>query len=424
MRFLIADYSGHPFQVQLSRELARRGHQVRHVYFAGFQTPKGKLQKTADDPAEFEIRALTLDEPFAKDRFRRRRRQEIQVGHLFADQIDDFHPDVVLSSNLPLDCQKKFQAAALRHGCRFLFWLQDIYSVAIARVVSRKAPVVGHAIGAFYRWLEFTMLRRSDGVVAITADFAPIIVANGVSPERIAVVENWAPLDELTPLPRDNPWGQANFRADGVRFVYSGTLGYKHDPRLMLELAQQVPDAEVVVFSEGTVARGLGEQAAELGVTNLSIRPWVDYHDLPAMLSAADVFLSVIEPEAGVYSVPSKILTYLAVGRPILAAIPPENLAARLVTDHNAGTVVAPGDHAGFIAGAARLAADPALRAQMGENGRNYALRNFDVTLIADKFVDLVRGLEPRHTVGEVVHEDRSRSWRRWFYWRPSGQAA
>jgi hypothetical protein len=51
MRILVSDYSGHPFQVQLSRELARRGHSVTHTYSAGFQSPKGNLSVGDDDPA-------------------------------------------------------------------------------------------------------------------------------------------------------------------------------------------------------------------------------------------------------------------------------------------------------------------------------------------------------------------------------------
>src|SRR5450631_3453912 len=42
-RILLNDYCGHPFQVELSRELARRGHEVLHVYSADDQTPKGDL---------------------------------------------------------------------------------------------------------------------------------------------------------------------------------------------------------------------------------------------------------------------------------------------------------------------------------------------------------------------------------------------
>lgn len=41
MRLLVHDYSGHPHQVQLSRELAKRGHEVLHLYAGFLQTPRG-----------------------------------------------------------------------------------------------------------------------------------------------------------------------------------------------------------------------------------------------------------------------------------------------------------------------------------------------------------------------------------------------
>ena len=51
MHLLIHDYSGHPFQVQLSRALARRGHRVTHLYNASNPTtPKGGLARRGDDP--------------------------------------------------------------------------------------------------------------------------------------------------------------------------------------------------------------------------------------------------------------------------------------------------------------------------------------------------------------------------------------
>ena len=45
MRILINDHAGHPFQVQLSRKLAERGHKVLHTYCASVQQPRGALQK-------------------------------------------------------------------------------------------------------------------------------------------------------------------------------------------------------------------------------------------------------------------------------------------------------------------------------------------------------------------------------------------
>ena len=44
MRILVNDYAGHPFQLQLSRSLARDGHTVLHTYFGAYQTPKGRTE--------------------------------------------------------------------------------------------------------------------------------------------------------------------------------------------------------------------------------------------------------------------------------------------------------------------------------------------------------------------------------------------
>lgn len=390
LKILLSDYSGHPFQVQLSRELARRGHTVRHTYSAGFQTPKGNLVRQPHDPDGFDIVPVRNAKPFAKTTFYRRRQQEIEIGHRLADQIAEFRPDVVVSSNAPLDTQRVFQRAAKRHGAKFVFWLQDIYSEAISRVIPEKIPVAGHAIAAWYRHLEFSMLKASDKIVAITQDFAPILTAQGVSSDAIAVLENWAPADELPLHPRENDWAAANM-PDGLRIVYSGTLGYKHNPALLVEMARRNPQAHVMIFSEGPVADGVKDEAAREGLTNLHVRPWVPFADLPKMLSAADVFVAVIEPEAGVYSVPSKILTYLAIGRPILASVPDANLASRLIERNQAGFTSAPGSDERLLDALAHLAADPDLRARLGDNGRAYAATTFDIQAIGDRFLSVLQ---------------------------------
>ena len=403
MRILLSDYSGHPFQVQLSRELARRGHEVLHLHFAGFQTPKGNLVRSPKDPETFDIAAVNTKSAFLKGKFARRRKQEIEVGHAMAAELRRFAPDVVISSNAPLDTQRIFQRAAREAGAGFVYWLQDIYSEAIARVVPRKLPVIGHAVAAYYSWLEFHMLRASDRVVAITADFVPVLGARGVSEDRIAVVENWAPLNELPLHPRDNDWADENMSGQGIRFVYSGTLGYKHDPSLLLSLAQRIPQAHVHVFSEGEAASALAADGLKRRVPNLSVHSWVAFADLPKMLSGADVFVAMIEAEAGAYSVPSKILTYLAVGRPILASVPHENLSSRLLAQNEAGVVAPPADRAAFLGEAVRLAGDVELRQRMGDNGRAYACGTFDINLIANRFETILAPLASKRCYPEGV---------------------
>jgi glycosyltransferase involved in cell wall biosynthesis len=114
--------------------------------------------------------------------------------------------------------------------------------------------------------------------------------------------------------------------------------------------------------------------------------------NLPQVLAAADVLVAMIDNEAGRFAVPSKVQSYLCAGRPILLAAPRENLAARTVVRANAGIVVEPDDTEGFLAAAAKLRADPDLRAELGSNGRAYAEHTFNLDRIADAFEAVLSG--------------------------------
>jgi colanic acid biosynthesis glycosyl transferase WcaI len=257
VKILVSDYSGHPFQVQLARQLSAMGHEVAHVYFAGFQTPKGDLQPRQDDPSGFSIHPVTLEERFDKQSFLKRRTQEINVGKRIGRIIEEYNPDVVLSSNAPLDAQRSILRASRRTGARFAFWLQDIYSEAIKGILQKKFGFVGRQIGLYYQRMEVRLLRRSNLIVAISDDFTKFLRDHRIS-ERVVVVENWVPLSAF--LPPENSAGRPG---GAFRFVYAGTLGYKHDLQMLLLLAKET-DAEVRVYSEGPGADHLRQQAALL----------------------------------------------------------------------------------------------------------------------------------------------------------------
>ncbi|HEV2746387.1 MAG TPA: glycosyltransferase family 4 protein [Allosphingosinicella sp.] len=400
MRIVVSDYSGHPFQVQLSRALAALGHQVLHLYSASFQTPKGDLLRRDDDPPGFEIKGMRSAEAFRKDSFVKRRRQEIEMGGLIGGEIARFGPDVVFSSNAPIDTQVHIRRAARAAGAKFVFWVQDLYGEAIWRILRAKFWIFGDAVGRLYSAIERRLIRSSHHVVAISAEFKALIARRaGIAAEKVTVIENWAPLAEVPVAARDNAWAVANLPPSPVRFVYSGTLGFKHDPGLLLKIAQNV-GGHVIVFSEGKAAEALARDAAAAGVGNLIVRDWLPFGDLPQALAGGDVLIVILEPDAGIFSVPSKVLTYLCAGRPILGSVPKSNLAARIILGAKAGLVEEPGDYAALIAAARRLEADAAIRAEMGANARAYAEKVFDIDTIAGKFATIAARLA-RPTSGD-----------------------
>ena len=151
-------------------------------------------------------------------------------------------------------------------------------------------------------------------------------------------------------------------------FLYSGTLGFKHDPSLLLELARWARDADalVAVVSAGPGSDWLASEGA--GEPALRLLPYQPYERLPEVLASADVLVALLEPDAGLFSVPSKVLTYLCAERPLLVSVSPDNLAARVVEQSGGGLVVPPRDPDALVAAADALRADAARRAELGRH--------------------------------------------------------
>jgi colanic acid biosynthesis glycosyl transferase WcaI len=405
VRIVIHDVSGHPFQIQLSRELARRGHQVLHLYFDSFHSPRGNVQRRLDDPNGFSIEGLKFDRPFEKYSLVKRRLHEARYGRMAADRIAAFHPDALVASNTPIDAQNLIHARCRGLGIPIVFWLQDVYSIAMRSILRRKAipfpGLIAGGIAAWYERAERRLLRESDAVVSISADFENILSQWGVDSRRCFTIENWAPLNEVPAGPQDNAWSRHHGLAGKFVFLYSGTIGLKHNPGMLVHLADAFagrPGTEVVVISEGLGADWIRAQLAENPRLNLRVLPLQPFRDLPDALASASVLIALLGEESGEFSVPSKVLTYHCAGRPLLLAVPARNLAARIVGQNATGLVVPPDNENQFAAAAQRLYLDEGLRRQCGENARRYAEEKFDIARIATQFEDILEGLrsQPR----------------------------
>lgn len=390
MRILIHDYLAYPFIVELARELARRGHEVRLLHGGGVRPSRGE---TANGGANgLDIVPVGLHEPLRTRAGVGRLLQERRYGRALARNVEGFRADVVLSVPSSLDGQAAALAAARRASSAFVYWLQDIYSEAIARLLGRRLRVAARLAAWRFASLEGRLLREADAIITISEDFRPYLEAWRVRGDRIHVQPNWAPLREVTPGARDNAWARDHGVVGRHTFVYSGTLGRKHDPSLLTAVAEALPDAMVVVVAEGTGV----ERLRDARRSNLKVLPLQPASALESVLAAGDVLVALLGADAGVFSVPSKVLTYLTAGRPILAAIPLDNQAAATIREAGAGLVVDPTDRAGFVEAARALFADPG---DAGAAGRAYAERHFAIDPIADCFeAVLERAIQAAHS--------------------------
>ncbi|KLU02545.1 Glycosyltransferase [Rhodopirellula islandica] len=392
MRILIHDFGGYPFPIELSRELASRGNEVMHAYCGSIKTtPGGEHQKAPDDSETLEVMPVLLPETLDKYSFVKRWRQENHYGMLVSKLAKKYAPDVVVSANTPLDAQRRLVAACKTEQVPFVFWLQDVLGVATDKLLRKKIPVVGKWIGRHYLNMERSLLQQSDWNVLITEDFLPLAKEWELAEQKVTVIENWAPIHRLPPCDKRNQWSVEKGLDDKRCLIYTGTMGMKHNPGLLLRLAsslQQEPDTRVVVVSEGLGAEWLKQKAREQQLDNLLVYDYTPFEQVPDVMGTADILIAVLEPDAGLYSVPSKVLAYLCAGRSVLLSVPLENLAARTVVSANAGLVHPPGADDEFVESAMSLLSDEDMRMQLGRNGRFYAEQHFDIKQIADRFTE------------------------------------
>jgi len=389
MRILLHDYGHFAFPVELSRELAYRGHHILHLYAGSNPTPHDLVSHNETDPANLIFQGVYIDEPLQKNSFVKRWLQEREYGRLLVAEVDRFKPNLVISADTPLDPQASLLKKCKKLGIPFVFWLQDVVGLATYLILKNKIPVLGSLIGKYYINLERQLLRQSEKIILITEDFLPLLEGWNIDQSKTVVIPNWAPINEIPIRPRDNQWAKEHDLIDKLCFMYTGTLGLKHNPVLLLELAihyKDKPNVMIVIVSETIGANWLREKKEELSLKNLIILDFQPFDQMQYVLASADVLLAILDEDAGIFSVPSKVLTYLCAQRPLLLAVPEENFSARIVTQSQAGIVVNSNDVVGFIRGAEDLLRDDSLRDSFGKNGRSYAEKNFDIQLITDKF--------------------------------------
>jgi colanic acid biosynthesis glycosyl transferase WcaI len=393
MKILVNDYAGHPFQIDLSRNLAAKGYNILHVYCSSVQSPRGNIEKEPNDSPNFNVLGLKLSKQINKGAFFERRRLEVEYGNSLVREIERFLPDVLIVSNTPIDAQSIIWKKCEQKNIPIVYWLQDIQSIAIKKIIGSKMPIIGRFLAKYYFEKEKSQLLKSRHIVSISEGFNDVLQSWGIRKESISYIPNWAPINEIPVVYKDNDWSNRYGLSNKKVVLYSGTLGFKHNPDLIRKLSvilQKLENAILVVISEGIGQEYLKKQKEQLNLENLLLLPFQDFKEMSQVMASADVLIAILEKDAGVFSVPSKILTYLCSQRPIVLSVPFDNLSSEIVKGANAGVVVDPDKEELFIEEVIKLLNDESQKKLLGENGRFFAENNFKIERIVSKFEKVI----------------------------------
>jgi glycosyltransferase involved in cell wall biosynthesis len=285
----------------------------------------------------------------------------------------DCRPDVVVAVSPPLFGAAAAASLARRLGVPFGLIVQDIYSEGV-RELDAAGRVTAQAQRAMSA-VERRVIDRADRVLTIHDRFASVLVDRlGLDPRRLDVVPNWTHVPSAS-----TPVAEQRARLGwNDRFVvlHAGNMGVKQGLENVVDAARAAAaDRDVpihfVLMGDGN-QRPLLERRAT-GVPHISFLPPADERTYPDILAAADVLLVNERPGVAEMSLPSKLTSYFAARRPVLAASGDGSATAAVVAASGGGRVVPPGRPDLLNDAIVRLARDPVGRAAMATRGAEYA---------------------------------------------------
>ena len=104
------------------------------------------------------------------------------------------------------------------------------------------------------------------------------------------------------------------------------------------------------------------------------------------MLAAANISMVVQRSNVVDFNMPSKIPRIMASGRAIIASVPENGTAARVIQKSGGGIVVPPEDTRAIASAIDQLYSDRELLAQLGQKGRAFAEEHFSFDQILLKY--------------------------------------
>lgn len=297
----------------------------------------------------------------------------------FEGVVSRLRPDLVLAMSPPLTLALAGWAVSRMRRVPFVFNIQDVFpdvAVELGLLTDRRAIAVAS-------WLERASYRRADAVTVLSDDLAENVRAKitlglrGPAADdqagKVRVIPNFIDTTWITPGPTENSYRAAHGLTGKRVVMYAGNVGLSQSLDLVLDAAvalRHEPDIAFVVNGGGAARPDLERRAR--GMDNVQFVDMAPKAGLPEVLAAADVHVVPLKRGLAWSSVPSKLYSILAAGRPLVASVDPGTEVARTVEQAGAGIAVPPDDPEAFTKAIRRLLDDAPAAEAMGASGRRF----------------------------------------------------
>ncbi len=237
-------------------------------------------------------------------------------------------------------------------------WCQDLYPDIV--------PVLGIKMPEFlFKWFKAKRIRAMkscDRIIVCGRCMMKRLVLDGINAQKIKVIANWPDLELVDPDMADiddppyeiadtkviRPFEKQIKEKQRFRVLYAGNIGLAHPIDVIIEAArifqERDSDIEFVFVGDGKRFDYIMQERAKMCLDNIRILPFQPYSRLREVMESGDVHLITMKEEAAGFIVPCKFYAALAVARPSIFIGSRACEVAKIISDYEAGFVVAQGD--------------------------------------------------------------------------------
>jgi colanic acid biosynthesis glycosyl transferase WcaI len=295
--------------------------------------------------------------------------------------------DVVLVPSPPLSNGIVADLVNRVRGIPFVYNVQDIWP----DVAVRAGLVKNEATVRRLRRVEDYVYRRAAGITVLSEGFRRNLLAKGVPDEKIQVIPNFVDTRLLTPQPKENSFSKKHGLENHFVVLFAGNMGFSQGLETVVDAARILKDITNIKFL--MIGNGAGRASAELhmrdlGLQNMNFMPYQPSEELPSIYGTADICLIPLRRGFATESVPSKLNSIMAAGKPAIASIDRDSETWELLDRSKSGICIEP-ENAKLLANAIlQYYGDLNARISAGRNGRNWAETEFCPTTIARKYLN------------------------------------
>ena len=314
--------------------------------------------------------------------------------------------DVVIVSSPAFEVALPLLLLGFARRKRVIYSVHEIYPE-----VGTKLGIFRHrAVIRLVEWMEQFCCNRAASIRVISEGYKRALETKGIPSGKLSVIWDWVDPDFVRPLPRRNAFSTQWGLDQRLVVMYAGNIGPTQGLESVVEAAQLLasePSIRFVFVGDGTSKAELEQSVRSKGLHNVLFIPFQPREMLPQVLATSDISLVALRKGLGADSVPSKLYSILASGRPVVAAADSDSDIASLIRESQCGMVTQP-ENPGALARAIRkLACDASLRDYFGENGRRFALNFCSKTQAAKRFQELLLSTSnPRKQTEERAPQD------------------